>query len=420
MQVKKNDNFDTNHELKSNSLEVSHFPVIPFISGDGIGPEVMKAAIQVTESACRLAYSHSRQIEWKEIYAGAKAAEKFGDKSWLPDETLKDIEKYRVAIKGPLTTPVGKGIRSLNVQMRQSLDLFACVRPVRYFTGVPSVVKFPEKVNITVFRENTEDIYSGIEFSSRSADAQRIISEIKKIQPHCKINFPDTTAIGIKIISEEGSKRLIREAYNYAISNDCPTVTLVHKGNIMKYTEGAFTQWGYELAKVEFGAKECPESGQISFINPLTKRKIIINDCITDAFFQHVLIKPDQFSVIATMNLNGDYISDAVAAQIGGIGIAPGANINHRIHLYEATHGTAPKYLGLNKANPSSLILSSHMMLKDMGWVDAADIMLQGIKMAFMNKQMTQDIARYLKPAVPCLSTTSFAQAIIDSMEKSS
>ena len=327
---------------------MNDYPIVPYIPGDGIGPEVMNAAMLVVDAACQQAYQNRRKIEWQPQLAGQAAAEKYDD-NWLPDETLSAIEKHKFAIKGPLTTPVGKGIRSLNVQLRKALDLYACIRPVRYFEGVPSVVKKPEDVNLTIFRENTEDIYSGIEFSAGGRDSEKMMQLIKELQPQARFNFPDSTALGIKIASEEGSKRLIREAFNYAISHDRPTVTLIHKGNIMKYTEGAFCHWGYELAKEEFGATEHAQTGEVSFINPNTGGDIMINDCITDAFFQQILLKPADYSVVATMNMNGDYISDAVAAQIGGIGIAPGANVNDQIHVYEATHGTAPKYVGLNK-----------------------------------------------------------------------
>ena len=395
--------------------KVSDFPVIPYIAGDGIGPEVMASAIEVVDAAVTHAYGKGKQIEWQAVLAGQEAASKHHD-NWLPDETLKAIEKHGIAIKGPLTTPVGKGIRSLNVQIRKSLDLFACVRPVRYFDGVPSVVKNPEKVHLTIFRENTEDIYSGIEFMAQDAATKAMIEAIHQQHPTAVIKFPQTTALGIKVISEEGSKRLIRSAFQYAILHDCPSVTLVHKGNIMKYTEGAFCQWGYELAKEEFGATEDPQTGEVLFLNPRSGRHIVVNDCITDAFFQQVLLRPENYSVVATMNLNGDYISDAVAAQIGGIGIAPGANMNDSISVYEATHGTAPKYVGLDKANPSSLILSAQMMLENMGWVESSGLILYGLKQAFRSAQMTQDIASQCSPPVPSLKTSEFTQAIISHM----
>ena len=397
--------------------DVSHFPIIPYIDGDGIGRDVVGCARTVCDAACSVAYGNTRKIDWMQLDAGEMSAEKNGSDIWLPDKTLLAIEKYKFSIKGPLTTPIGKGIRSLNVLLRKELDLYACVRPVRYFEGVPSVVKRPERVNVVIFRENSEDLYSGIEFMAGDEETLNLLEIIKKQRPKANYNNISSTSVGIKLISKTASKRLIRLAIQHAISHDLPSVTLVHKGNIMKFTEGQFAEWGYELAREEFDAKWDPDERTYYITNPLNDHRIDINDYITDAFFQHVLLTPDRFSVIATMNLNGDYLSDAVAAQIGGIGIAPGSNTNGTVHLYEATHGSAPKYADKNIANPSSVILSIIMMLEDMGWDAAAESLTVGISSAFKNKQFTADLARQIRPPQEPLTTKEFGDAIIEAMK---
>lgn len=414
------DNLDNSTDKAQNltpKKTVSHFPVIPYINGDGIGRDVVNCARRVCDAAVASAYAGLRKIEWKEIHAGQSAIEKFGEGVLLPDETLKEIEKHSFAIKGPLTTPVAKGIRSLNVLLRKELDLYACIRPVRYYSGVPSVVRRPEKVNVVIFRENTEDIYSGIEFMAGEKNTIDLLNFIQDKYPNAKYRFPSSTSVGIKLISEQASKRLIRLAINHAIDYDLPSVTLVHKGNIMKFTEGQFAEWGYELAKVEYDSQWDDDVKSFFIINPKTQNKIYINDYITDAFFQQILLTPERFSVIATMNLNGDYLSDAVAAQIGGIGIAPGANVNLQTHLYEATHGSAPKYTDLNIANPSSMILSCAMMLSDMGWDEAHTCLISGIEGTLSASQFTADLARQLHPPIKPLSTSAYGDAIIECMD---
>jgi isocitrate dehydrogenase len=391
-------------------LRVPDAPVIPFIEGDGTGPDIWRAARVVFDGAVRAAYGDRRRIEWLEVFAGEKSKNQFD--SWLPEDTLTAIKRHLVAIKGPLTTPVGGGFRSLNVALRQQLDLYACVRPVRYFTGVPSPVKAPELVDMVIFRENTEDIYAGIEFKAGTADAQRLIKFVQDELGARTIRFPGTSGIGIKPISQEGSVRLIRAAIDYAITENRKSVTLVHKGNIMKYTEGAFRDWGYELAKAEYGATEYQGGPWLALPNG-----IIIKDVIADAFLQQILTRPAEYEVIATMNLNGDYISDALAAQVGGIGIAPGANINYQTGhaVFEATHGTAPKYAGKDMVNPGSLILSGEMMFRYMGWGDAADRIISSLEKTIAQKRVTYDFERLL-PGSTLLKTSEFAAAMVGNM----
>jgi isocitrate dehydrogenase len=391
-------------------LQVPDAPVIPFIEGDGTGPDIWRASRAVFDGAVRAAYDGRRTIEWLEVFAGEKAKNQFD--SWLPDETLISIKKHLVAIKGPLTTPVGGGFRSLNVALRQQLDLYACVRPVRYFTGVPSPVKAPEQVDMVIFRENTEDIYAGIEFKAGTADANRLIAFLQDELGARSIRFPGTSGVGIKPISQEGSARLIRAAIDYAVREKRKSVTLVHKGNIMKYTEGAFRDWGYELARTEYGATEY--QGGPWLVLP---GGVIIKDVIADAFLQQILTRPAEYDVIATMNLNGDYISDALAAQVGGIGIAPGANINYQTGhaVFEATHGTAPKYAGKDMVNPGSVILSGEMMFRYMGWGEAADKIISSLERTIGQKRVTYDFER-LMPGSTLLKTSEFAAAMVANM----
>ncbi|MEZ4700074.1 MAG: NADP-dependent isocitrate dehydrogenase [Rhodothermales bacterium] len=391
-------------------LNVPDHPIIPFIEGDGTGPDIWRASQVVFDAAVKKAYGTKRKIEWFEVYAGEKAFATFND--WLPQDTLDAIEHYMVAIKGPLTTPVGGGMRSLNVALRQKLDLFACVRPVQYFTGVPSPVRQPELVDMIIFRENTEDIYAGIEYKNGTPENTRLIDFLQKELGVTSIRFPATSGIGIKPISAEGSKRLIRAAIRYAIDEKLPSVTLVHKGNIMKYTEGGFRDWGYELAKEEFGATELDGGPWCKLPNGL-----IIKDVIADAFLQQILTRPAEYSVIATMNLNGDYISDALAAQVGGIGIAPGANINYDtgMAIFEATHGTAPKYANQDKVNPGSVILSGEMMFRYMGWREAADLIIASLEKTIAQKRVTYDFERLMEKAT-LLKTSEFAQAMVENM----
>ena len=397
--------------LENGNLVVPNKPIIPFIEGDGIGPDIWKAAQHVFDSAVEKAYGSERKIVWFEVYAGEKAHDTVQE--WLPNDTLEAIKHYLVSIKGPLTTPVGGGIRSLNVALRQKLDLFACVRPVRYFQGVPSPVKSPEKVDMVIFRENSEDIYAGIEYQSESDQSQKLIKFLQEEMGATSIRFPQTSGIGIKPISSEGTKRLVRAAINYAIAENLPSVTLVHKGNIMKFTEGAFRDWGYELAKEEFGAVELDGGPWCKLPNGL-----IIKDVIADAFLQQILTRPAEYSAIATMNLNGDYISDALAAQVGGIGIAPGANINYDtgMSIFEATHGTAPKYAGQDKVNPGSVILSGEMMLRYMGWREAADKIISSLEKTIAQKRVTYDFERLMDNAT-LLKTSEFGQAMVDNMD---
>ena len=391
-------------------LDVPSRPIIPFIEGDGIGPDIWAASRKVLDAAVREAYGGEREIAWMEVYAGEKAKSTLD--SWLPDETLDAIRSHFVAIKGPLTTPVGGGFRSLNVALRQTLDLYACVRPVRWFEGVPSPVKHPEKVDMVVFRENTEDIYAGIEYRALSEDAQNLIEYLQEELGAQTIRFPETSGIGIKPISEEGTKRLVRAALRYAVDNGRRSVTLVHKGNIMKYTEGAFRDWGYEVARDEFGATDL-DGGPWQEL----PGGVVVKDVIADAFLQQILTRPDEYDVIATMNLNGDYISDALAAQVGGIGIAPGANINYDTGhaIFEATHGTAPKYAGQDKVNPGSVILSGEMMLRHLGWTEAADLIIAALERTIAQKRVTYDFERLMEGAT-LLKTSEFGQAVVENM----
>jgi isocitrate dehydrogenase len=394
------------------SLRVPDHPVIPYIEGDGIGVDITPVMRRVVDTVVERAYAGERSIAWMEIYAGERANEVYGENTWLPEETLDAIRDFTVAIKGPLTTPVGGGIRSLNVSMRQELDLYICQRPVRYFEGTPSPLKSPEKTDMVIFRENSEDIYAGIEWQAGSAEVRKVIDFLQNEMGVKKIRFPSTSAIGIKPVSEEGTRRLVRKAIQYAIDQDRGSVTLVHKGNIMKFTEGAFKNWGYELAREEFGATELDGGPWCHFQNPATGREIIIKDVIADAFLQQILLRPEEYSVIATLNLNGDYISDALAAQVGGIGMAPGANLSDSIGLFEATHGTAPKYAGKDMVNPGSLILSAEMMLRYLGWNEAADKIIKGLSGAIAAKTVTYDLARLMEGATK-LSCSQFGEAII-------
>jgi isocitrate dehydrogenase len=401
--------------IKDKNMVVGSNPIIPFIEGDGIGVDIWPASKKVIDHAVEKAYQGSKKIEWLEVLAGEKAFNQTGE--WLPQETLDSFNKYLVGIKGPLTTPVGGGITSLNVALRQKLDLFACVRPVRWFDGTPSPVKDPSTTDMVIFRENTEDIYAGIEFENGTKENQKIKSLLKENfeQRFNKIRFPESSGIGLKPISEEGTSRLVRSAIDYAIKNKRDSVTFVHKGNIMKYTEGSFRDWGYKIAKEEFGAKDL-DGGPWQEIN-IENRKIIIKDVIADAFLQQILLRPKEYSVVATMNLNGDYISDALAAIVGGIGIAPGANINYETGhaIFEATHGTAPKYAGKNKVNPGSVILSGAMMLEHLGWVEAKDLIHKGITKSISSKKVTYDFERLMNDAT-LLSCSEFGEEIIKNM----
>jgi isocitrate dehydrogenase len=395
-------------------LKVPDRPVIPFIEGDGIGVDIWPAAKTVLDAAVEKAYDGEREIVWFETYAGEKAQKEYGE--WLPEDTLTAIREYLVAIKGPLTTPVGGGIRSLNVALRQQLDLFACVRPVRYFEGVPSQVKEPEKVDMTIFRENSEDIYAGIEYRAGSDAANKLIDFLQDELGATTIRFPETSGIGIKPVSEEGTKRLVRSSIDYAIERGYESVTLVHKGNIMKFTEGAFRDWGYQVAKEEYGAEDL-DGGPWQVITLDDGREIVVKDVIADAFLQQIILRPEEYDVIATMNLNGDYISDALAAQVGGIGIAPGANINYNTgqSIFEATHGTAPKYAGQDKVNPSSIILSGEMMFRYMGWNEAADLIVKGLETTISQKRVTYDFERAMEGA-ELLKCSEFGDAIAENM----
>lgn len=398
------------------SLTVPDHPIIPFIQGDGIGVDITPVMRRVVNAAVEAAYRNTRKISWVEIYAGSKATELYGAEVWLPGETLDALEEFVVGIKGPLTTPIGGGIRSLNVAFRQQLDLYVCLRPVRHFQGVPSPMKEPNKVDMVIFRENSEDIYAGIEWSAGSEEARKIVEFLQKEMKVETIRFPNTSAIGIKPISEEGTWRLVRRAIQYAIDHGRDSVTLVHKGNIMKFTEGAFKNWGYEVAIKEFGARPLKEGPWQVLKNPKTGSNIIVKDVIVDAFLQQILLRPEDYSVIATMNLNGDLISDALAAEVGGIGIAPGANFGDRVFLFEATHGTAPKYAGQDKVNPSALLLSAEMMLRVLGWNEAADLIIQGFSKTMAQKIMTYDLARLVQDAkeVRC---SEFGEAIINNFK---
>ncbi|MBT9612078.1 MAG: NADP-dependent isocitrate dehydrogenase [Burkholderiales bacterium] len=392
------------------SLAVPAHPIIPFIEGDGTGVDITPVMRKVVDAAVAQAYGGRRQIAWMEVYAGEKATQVYGADSWLPDETVQAVREYVVSIKGPLTTPTSGGMRSLNVALRQLLDLYVCLRPVRYFTGVPSPVKEPQKTDMVIFRENTEDIYAGVEWEAGSAEVKKVIAFLQQEMGVKKIRFPDTSAIGIKPVSVEGSERLIRKAIQYAIDNGRKSVTLVHKGNIMKFTEGGFKKWGYELAKREFGGVEIDGGPWLKLPNG-----IVIKDVIADAFLQQILLRPEDYDVIATLNLNGDYVSDALAAQVGGIGIAPGANLSDSVAMFEATHGTAPKYAGQDYVNPGSIVLSAEMMLRHLGWVEAADLIIHGMEKAILAQQVTYDFAR-LMPGATQVTCSAFGQRIIDQM----
>jgi isocitrate dehydrogenase len=397
------------------SLNVPDQPIIPFIEGDGTGLDITPVMLKVVDAAVSKAYGSKRKIHWMEVYAGEKSTHVYGPDVWLPEETLAVVKEYVVSIKGPLTTPVGGGIRSLNVALRQELDLYVCLRPVRWFNGVPSPVKEPSKVDMVIFRENSEDIYAGIEWAADSPQAKKVIEFLVKEMGVKKIRFPGSSGIGIKPVSSEGTDRLVRKAIQYAIDNDKPSVTLVHKGNIMKYTEGAFRDWGYALAEREFGAKPLDGGPWMSFKNPKTGKDIVVKDVIADAFLQQILLRPAEYSVIATLNLNGDYISDALAAEVGGIGIAPGANLSDSVAMFEATHGTAPKYAGKDYVNPGSEILSAEMMLVHMGWKEAAALIVSSLEKAIDDKQVTYDFARLMQGATQ-VSCSGFGQAMIARM----
>ncbi|MBP9727061.1 MAG: NADP-dependent isocitrate dehydrogenase [Gammaproteobacteria bacterium] len=404
-----------NIELSAGKLQVPNCPIIPFIEGDGIGVDITPVMKKVVDAAVSKAYGDSRSIAWMEVYAGEKATQVYDKDTWLPEDTLNAIREYKVAIKGPLTTPVSGGMRSLNVAFRQILDLYICLRPVRYYEGTPSPVKEPEKTNMVIFRENSEDIYAGIEWQAGSAEADKMIAFLRNEMGVKKIRFSEQCGIGIKPVSQEGSKRLISSAIQYAIDNHRSSVTLVHKGNIMKFTEGAFKDWGYEVARDQFGAVPFNGGPWSVFNHPATGKPIIIKDVIADAFLQQILLRPDEYSVIATLNLNGDYISDALAAQVGGIGIAPGANLGDGVSLFEATHGTAPKYAGQDKVNPGSLILSAEMMLRHLGWFEAADLIVKGVSGAIQAKTVTYDLERLMSGGT-LLSCSAFGDAIIAQM----
>ena len=397
------------------SLNVPDNPIVPYIEGDGTGFDITPVMLKVVDAAVQKAYGGKRKIHWMEIYAGEKATQVYGPDVWLPDETLDVLRDYVVSIKGPLTTPVGGGIRSLNVALRQQLDLYVCLRPVQYFDGVPSPVREPHKTDMVIFRENSEDIYAGIEYEAQTDKAKKLIDFLQKELGVTKIRFPETSGIGIKPVSKEGTERLVRKAIQYAIDNDKPSVTLVHKGNIMKFTEGAFRDWGYALAKNEFGAELLDGGPWMKLKNPKTGKDIIVKDVIADAFLQQILLRPAEYSVIATLNLNGDYISDALAAQVGGIGIAPGANLSDSVAMFEATHGTAPKYAGKDYVNPGSEILSAEMMLRHMGWTEAADLIISSMKKAIASKKVTYDFAR-LRPDAAQGSCAGVGQVRLDNM----
>lgn len=397
------------------SLNVPDNPIIPFIEGDGIGVDISPVMIKVVDAAVEKAYGGKRKISWMEVYAGEKATQVYDRDTWLPNETLKVLRDYVVSIKGPLTTPVGGGIRSLNVALRQELDLYVCLRPVRWFEGVPSPLKKPGEVNMVIFRENSEDIYAGIEWKAGSPEAERVIKFLIEEMGVKKIRFTENCGIGIKPVSREGTKRLMRKALRYAVNNDRESVTIVHKGNIMKFTEGAFKEWGYEVAREEFGAELLDGGPWMQFKNPNTGRKVVVKDAIADAMLQQILLRPGEYDVIATLNLNGDYLSDALAAEVGGIGIAPGANLSDSVAMFEATHGTAPKYAGQDKVNPGSIILSAEMMLRHMGWGEAADLVVKGIGAAISAKTVTYDFERLMDGAT-LLSCSAFGEAVVACM----
>ena len=397
------------------SLNVPHEPIVPYIEGDGTGMDITPVMLKVVDAAVAKAYAGKRKIHWMEVYAGEKSTQIYGPDVWLPEETLAALKEYVVSIKGPLTTPVGGGIRSLNVALRQELDLYVCLRPVQYFDGVPSPVKEPHKTNMVIFRENSEDIYAGVEWASGSEGAKKVVDFLIKEMGVTKIRFPETSGIGVKPVSIEGTERLVRKAIQYAIDNDKPSVTLVHKGNIMKFTEGGFRDWGYALAQREFGAELIDGGPWCKFKNPKTGNDIVIKDVIADAFLQQILTRPAEYSVGATLNLNGDYISDALAAQVGGIGIAPGANLSDSVACFEATHGTAPKYAGKDYVNPGSEILSAEMMLRHMGWVEAADLIISSMEKSIQSKKVTYDFARLMDGATQ-VSCSGFGQVMIENM----
>ncbi|MFZ2320755.1 MAG: NADP-dependent isocitrate dehydrogenase [Pseudomonas sp.] len=397
------------------SLNVPNNPIIPFIEGDGIGIDISPVMIKVVDAAVAKAYSGERKIAWMEVYAGEKATQVYDQDTWLPKETLEAVRDYVVSIKGPLTTPVGGGIRSLNVALRQELDLYVCLRPVRWFTGVPSPVKNPQDVDMTIFRENSEDIYAGIEWKAGSPEAEKVIKFLKEEMGVKKIRFDTDCGIGIKPVSKQGTQRLMRKALQYVVDNNRESLTIVHKGNIMKFTEGAFKDWGYEIAKNEFGAELLDGGPWMQFKNPNTGKNIVVKDAIADAMLQQILLRPAEYDVIATLNLNGDYLSDALAAEVGGIGIAPGANLSDTIAMFEATHGTAPKYAGLDKVNPGSLILSAEMMLRHMGWTEAADLIIKGTEGAITAKTVTYDFERLMEGA-KLMSCSQFGDATIAHM----
>ena len=405
----------TKVSFKDGKLLVPDNPIIPYIEGDGIGIDITPPMISVVNEAVKIAYNGKRKIEWMEVYCGEKATQVYDKDTWLPEETIEALKEYIISIKGPLTTPVGGGIRSLNVSLRQMLDLYVCLRPIRYFDGVPSPVKRPQDVDMIIFRENSEDIYCGVEFEGNSNESNKLLSILKTKFNVTKIRFEENVGIGIKPISEKGTTRLIKKAIDYAIDNNRSSVTLVHKGNIMKYTEGAFRDWGYEIAKRDYGGVEIDEGPWQEIINPNTNKKIVIKDVICDAFLQQILLRPTDYDVIATMNLNGDYISDALAAMVGGIGIAPGANISDNYAIFEATHGTAPKYAGKNQVNPGSLMLSAEMMLRHMSWSEAADLLIKSMDRTIAAKKVTYDFARMMDDADK-VSSSGFADEMIKRM----
>ncbi|MGN8277130.1 NADP-dependent isocitrate dehydrogenase [Pseudomonas sp. SMV71] len=397
------------------SLNVPDNPIIPFIEGDGIGVDISPVMIEVVDAAVQKAYGGKRKISWMEVYAGEKATQVYDQDTWLPQETLDAVKDYVVSIKGPLTTPVGGGIRSLNVALRQQLDLYVCLRPVRWFEGVPSPVKKPGDVDMTIFRENSEDIYAGIEWKAGSAEATKVIKFLKEEMGVTKIRFDEDCGIGVKPVSKQGTKRLARKALQYVVDNDRDSLTIVHKGNIMKFTEGAFKEWAYEVAAEEFGATLLDGGPWMQFKNPKTGKNVVVKDAIADAMLQQILLRPAEYDVIATLNLNGDYLSDALAAEVGGIGIAPGANLSDTVAMFEATHGTAPKYAGKDQVNPGSLILSAEMMLRHMGWTEAADLIIKGTNGAISAKTVTYDFERLMEGAT-LVSSSGFGKALIEHM----
>ncbi|AKX44519.1 isocitrate dehydrogenase [Thiopseudomonas alkaliphila] len=412
IQVPAGDKITVNADM---SLNVPNNPIIPYIEGDGIGVDISPVMIKVVDAAVEKAYDGQRKISWMEVYAGEKATQVYDSETWLPQETLDAVRDYVVSIKGPLTTPVGGGIRSLNVALRQQLDLYVCQRPVRWFDGVPSPVKRPQDVDMVIFRENSEDIYAGVEWQAGTPEAEKVIKFLTEEMGVTKIRFTEGCGIGIKPVSEQGTKRLVRQALQYVVDNDRDSLTIVHKGNIMKFTEGAFKEWGYEVARDEFGAELLDGGPWMQFKNPKTGKNVIVKDAIADAMLQQILLRPAEYDVIATLNLNGDYLSDALAAEVGGIGIAPGANLSDNVAMFEATHGTAPKYAGQDKVNPGSLILSAEMMLRHMGWTEAADLVIKGINGAIGEKTVTYDFERLMDDAT-LLSCSEFGDAMIAKM----